>query len=189
MQERHEERLLSSFLQQLHLESIHSGHGGLWSVNMELTSEWSRDTLLPSASTQAEFEVSALSWYPLWKTHTVELISEGPLRQSYSHCYTWPSVIESRMWGALCPLSSSAKSKLRLKICCKEMVLPAFLSPYSPFLQLFQIHWVTVPLLLRLFHSCCFLLGPRWRPVSFAVPSDYQETLEDTFLNMPNPLN
>lgn len=40
--------------------SINSGHGGLWSVSMALTSERSRDNLQPSASTQEEFEVSAL---------------------------------------------------------------------------------------------------------------------------------
>lgn len=70
------------------LWSIYSAHGGLWSVSMALTqkepgiccclaltSEWSRDILPLSVSTQEEFEVSAL-----WKTHTVKFISGAPLR-------------------------------------------------------------------------------------------------------------
>lgn len=42
------------------LGSIQSSHGGLWSVSMALSSERSRDNTPPSASTQEEFEVSAL---------------------------------------------------------------------------------------------------------------------------------
>lgn len=100
--------------------------------------------------------------------------------QSYGH-HSW---VESSMWGTLCPLFSSAKSKLRFEIYHEETV---FLSPYSPFLLLLQTHQMMVSLL-----TIQFVLLFIWAPLEATIiystirpPTDPRKQ----FPNMTKPLN
>lgn len=139
MQERHMEKAFEQLSAVVTcLRSIYSGHGGLWSVSMALTqkepgicccltltSEWSRDILPPSASTQEEFEVSAL-----WKTHTVKLISGAPLRamdtSGFSHL-SLKAVCEGlfALYPHLQRASWDARSSMRkcYHLCCSLLIL------------------------------------------------------------------
>lgn len=193
MQERHMEKAFEQLSAVVTcLGSIYSGHGGLWSVSMALTqkepgiccclaltSEWSRDILPPSASTQEEFEVSAL-----WKTHTVKLISGAALRamdtSGFSHL-SLKAVCEGlfALYPHLQRASWDSRSSMRkcYHLCCSLLILHScncFRSPSSSPSQTIQfVLFIWPPLEASIIYSTI-------RP-----PTDPRRQ----FLNMPKPLN